>query len=55
MSIDLRNHPDSIDTINEIISNNSIAEIKTEKNGDKIVVVEINRTLKHSESAGERK
>ncbi|MCQ2544303.1 MAG: hypothetical protein MJ126_09085 [Lachnospiraceae bacterium] len=52
MNIDLRQYPESIETINSIISKNSIAEIKTEHGGEKIVVVEIDRTLKHSERAG---
>lgn len=49
MNIDLRKQPTTIDTINTILNNNAIAEVKTEKAGEKIVVVEINRSLRDSE------
>lgn len=52
MSIDLRDYPETLDTINGIISNNSIAEVKTERNGQRVVVVAIERTLKQSEDIG---
>jgi len=48
MNIDLQKHPDSISEINKIVNSNNIAEVKAEKNGKRIVVVEINRTLRHS-------
>lgn len=49
MKIDLEKQPDTIESINTILNNNAIAEVKTEKGGDRIVVVEINRNLRHSE------
>lgn len=48
MNIDLKDYPETIDAINTIVNDNNIAEIKAEKNGKRIVVVEINRTLRQS-------
>lgn len=48
MNIDLQKHPESISEINKIVNSNNIAEVKAEKNGKRIVVVEISRTLRHS-------
>jgi transcriptional antiterminator len=42
--IDIRNNPLILETINAILNNKGIAEIKSEKNG--LCVVEIKRTLK---------
>ena len=49
MNIDLRTQKTTIDTINTILNHDAIAEVKTEKGGEKIVVVEINRNLRNSE------
>lgn len=48
MKIDLTKHHETIEAINTIVNNNNIAEVKAEKNGKRIVVVEINRTLRQS-------
>lgn len=48
MKIDIAEHHETIDAINTIVNNNNIAEVKAEKNGKRIVVVEINRTLRQS-------
>lgn len=42
--LDVREMPDVIVTLNAILNNKGIAELKQEKNG--ITVVEIKRTLK---------
>ncbi len=44
--IDIRKTPDVIDTVNAILSNGGVAEIKQERNGKQTVVVEINRSVK---------
>ena len=46
--MDIREHPETIKTINNIINNKGIAEVKIEKN-DTLVVVEVGRTIRHSE------
>ncbi len=46
--MDVREHPKTIETINQILNNKGIAEVKAEK-GDKLVVVEVRRTVKNSE------
>lgn len=46
--MDIREHPKAVDTINRILDNKGIAEVKIEKNGN-LVVVEVGRTVKHSE------
>ena len=48
MKIDIAEHHETIDAINTIVNNNNIAEVKAEKNGKRIVVVEINRTFRQS-------
>ena len=44
----IEEHPKAIETINRILDNKGIAEVKVERN-DTLVVVEVNRTVKHSE------
>lgn len=45
--IDIRDFPFVIDTINSILNNRGIAEVKNErKDKDHLVVVEIKRTLR---------
>ena len=46
--IDLRNYPEIIDCLNNIINNKGVAEIKNEarKGDENLVVVEITRSVK---------
>ena len=46
--MDIREHPKTIETLNKILDNKGIAEVKAEK-GDNLVVVEVRRTVKNSE------
>lgn len=48
MAIDIREHPEVIKTINAILNNNGIAEIKNESKHSAVnlVVVEIRRIVK---------
>jgi len=46
--MDIRDYPKIVDTINSILRNKGIAEVKVEKN-DTLVVVEVGRTVKHTE------
>lgn len=48
--LDVREMPDVVATLNAILNNKGIAEIKQEKDG--ICVVEIKRTLKTPKTAG---
>lgn len=47
--MEIREHPKTIEAINKILENKGIAEVKAEK-GDKLVVVEVRRTVKNSEN-----
>ena len=47
--MDVREHPKTIEAINKILDSKGIAEVKAEK-GDKLVVVEVRRTVKNSEN-----
>lgn len=44
----IEEHPKTIETINSILENKGIAEVKVEKN-DTLVVVEVGRTVRNSE------
>ncbi len=44
----IEEHPKTIETINSILANKGIAEVKVEKN-DTLVVVEVGRTVRNSE------
>jgi hypothetical protein len=46
--IDIRQYPDLLHTINAIINNRGVAEVKVEewKDGDRILVVEQNRSVR---------
>jgi inorganic pyrophosphatase len=44
----INDYPKTIETINNIINNNRIAEVKIERDKD-IVVVEVSRTVRNSE------
>lgn len=46
--IDVKDYPDVIDSINAILNNNGIVEVKNEdhKGGVNLVVVEITRSVK---------
>ena len=46
--MDIREHPKTIETINSILTNKGIAEVKIEKN-DTLVVVEVGRNVRHTE------
>ena len=46
--MEIREHPKTIETINNILNNKGIAEVKVEKNNT-LVVVEVGRTIRHSE------
>lgn len=46
MRVDISQLPEVIDTINAIVNNNGTAEIKLERNGKEIVVVETSRSLR---------
>ena len=46
--MDINEHPKAVDTINKILENKGIAEIKVERN-DVLVVVEVGRTVKYTE------
>ena len=48
----IEEYKDALSTINSIINNKGIAEIKIE-NGKKIVVVEVNRAVRTSENIKE--
>ena len=47
--IDIRKHPDVCDTINNVLNNGGVAEVKLERGGTETVVVEINRSVKIKE------
>lgn len=47
--MDIREHPKTIETINKILDSKGIAEVKAEK-GDKLVVVEVHRTVRNTEN-----
>ena len=51
MRVDISQLPEVIDTINAIVNNNGTAEIKLERNGKEIVVVETSRSwrVKHKQ------
>lgn len=46
--MDVRDYPKTIEAINQILEDRGIAEVKAEK-GDKLVVVDVRRTVKNSE------
>lgn len=46
--MDVREHPKTIESINQILNNKGIAEVKVEKD-DTLVVVDVRRTVKNSE------
>lgn len=46
--MDVRDYPKTIEAINQILKDRGIAEVKAEK-GDKLVVVDVRRTVKNSE------
>lgn len=46
--MDVREHPKTIESINQILNNKGIAEVKVEKE-DTLVVVDVRRTVKNSE------
>ena len=46
--MDIKDYPQTLKVINNIINNKGIAEVKIEKER-KIVVVEVGRAVKHSE------
>jgi len=50
--MDVREHPKTIEAINKILDEKGIAEVKAEK-GDKLVVVEVRRTVRNTESGNE--
>lgn len=50
--MDVREHPKTIEAINKILDEKGIAEVKAEK-GDKLVVVEVRRTVKNSENGND--
>lgn len=50
--MDVREHPKTIEAINKILSDKGIAEVKAEKN-DKLVVVEVRRTVRNTENGNE--
>ena len=50
--MDVREHPKTIESINTILENRGIAEVKVEKD-DTLVVVEVRRTVKNSEKNNE--
>ena len=50
--MDVREHPKTIEAINKILDEKGIAEVKAEK-GDKLVVVELRRTVKNSENGND--
>ena len=50
--MDVREHPKTIEAINKILDDKGIAEVKAEK-GDKLVVVEVRRTVRNTENENE--
>lgn len=46
--MEIRDYPKTIEAINQILEDKGIAEVKAEK-GDKLVVVEVRRTVKSAE------
>ncbi len=50
--MDVREHPKTIEAINKILDDKGIAEVKAEK-GDKLVVVEVRRTVRNTENGNE--
>ena len=50
--MDVREHPKTIEAINKILDDKGIAEVKAEK-GDKLVVVEVRRTVRNTESGND--
>ena len=50
--MDVREHPKTIEAINKILGDKGIAEVKAEK-GDKLVVVEVRRTVRNTENENE--
>lgn len=44
--IDIRKHPEVCETVNAILNNGGVAEVKMERGGTETVVVEINRSVK---------
>ena len=46
--MDIKDYPKTIETINSIINNKGIAEVKVERDKD-LVVVEVGRIVKNSE------
>lgn len=49
----IEEYKQTIDTINSIVNNKGIAEVKIE-NGNKIVVVEVGRSLRSTENIKEK-
>ena len=47
--MEIRDYPKTIEAINQILEDKGIAEVKAEK-GDKLVVVEVRRTVKNVEN-----
>lgn len=45
----LQSYAEALETINQIINNKGIAEVKIE-NGEKLVVVEVGRSVRYSEA-----
>ena len=50
--MDVREHPKTIKAINDILNDKGIAEVKRES-GDKLVVVDVRRTVKNAEKENE--
>ena len=50
--MDVREHPKTIEAINKILDDKGIAEVKAEK-GDKLVVVEVRRTVRNTENGND--
>ena len=50
--MDIKDYPKTIETINSIINNKGIAEVKIERDKD-LVVVEVGGTVKNSERTNE--
>lgn len=50
--MDVREYPKTIEAINKILDDKGIAEVKAEK-GDKLVVVEVRRTVRNTENGND--
>ena len=50
--MDVREHPKTIESINTILENKGIAEVKVEKD-DTLVVVEVRRTVRNTENGND--